>query len=349
MAVPHVDASPSDTTQPAIAIPGLPEGIKSSTSTFDSISGVTRPPAKLARQRSDAARRASHNAVERLRRENLNARFLELAGLLPNLSNIRRPTKSRIVNSCIAHVHASRRHRFLASQQLRALRDECDSLRREANDWRERAGVMPLSPPHRGEIFEMILAGAELALDEPDGGSGGEDDDYGDEDGGSGARYTHDDPARLHRHRPFHAHPDTQVHPGQFQSPFAHNLPSQSFHSAGAHDGAWRDEHPWYDDHLPPHSAHEPVMRHPYMHRLQTIPHPHRHPPPPPHPQLTSPEQHPSPGDLSPLFPSPEYPYDPFAQHQFPHGQQQIFLQDGQKWEFVPHTPTERLQRKSTR
>ena len=49
----------------------------------------------------------------------LRARAQDLAALLPNLSQIRRPSKSSIVNSSIAHIHASRRHRLLAARELR--------------------------------------------------------------------------------------------------------------------------------------------------------------------------------------------------------------------------------------
>ncbi|KAJ7931860.1 hypothetical protein B0H13DRAFT_2308251 [Mycena leptocephala] len=166
---------PTNPTQQVIVIPALPtldaNSSRASTVAFDSTSvtaGLVKP-----KQLAIAARRASHNAVERLRRENLNARFLDLASLLPDLADIRRPTKSSIVNSCIAHVRASRRNRFLASQQLRALKDECDLLRREANEWRERAGIMLLPTPNRDEIFELILAGAEFELEEGDPLSGG--------------------------------------------------------------------------------------------------------------------------------------------------------------------------------
>ncbi|KAF7348915.1 Macrophage erythroblast attacher isoform 1 [Mycena venus] len=355
--------SPTDSLQQLIVIPALPSDTNppdpapnpssTSTITFDSTTGAART--VKPKPRTNAARRASHNAVERLRRENLNARFLDLASLLPNLANIRRPTKSSIVNSCIAHVHASRRHRFLASQQLRALRDECESLRREANEWRERAGIMPLPTPNRGEVFEMVLAGAEFELEEGDPPSGeGEEEDYGSEEGGHGARYTHEDLARLEMYHQQqhqqqgqfhyeHAHP--HAHHAQFQSPFAHNVaPPQSAHSAGVPDHSWHDEHSWYDDHpLAPHSAHEPVMRHPYMHRLQTHLSPHQQ-------QLASQEQ-----QLSPLFPSSEYPYDPLAHHQLPHGQQILLQDEAPKWEFVPHGPHphpgpgQRLHRQSTR
>ncbi|KAF9524479.1 hypothetical protein CPB83DRAFT_738245, partial [Crepidotus variabilis] len=47
------------------------------------------PKRKPSRRANTAERRATHNAVERQRRETLNGRFLDLAALLPNLSQIR--------------------------------------------------------------------------------------------------------------------------------------------------------------------------------------------------------------------------------------------------------------------
>ncbi|KAG0701681.1 hypothetical protein DFH29DRAFT_546053 [Suillus ampliporus] len=120
---------------------------------------VTQVKRKPSRRANTAERRATHNAVERQRRETLNGRFLDLAALLPNLSQIRRPSKSAIVNSSIAHVHASRRHRFLASRELRALKLESDALRRELNEWRDRAGLPCVEEPIRGEGFSMVLNG----------------------------------------------------------------------------------------------------------------------------------------------------------------------------------------------
>ncbi|KAF7342544.1 Macrophage erythroblast attacher isoform 1 [Mycena sanguinolenta] len=126
-------------------------------------------------KQSTAERRASHNAVERARRETLNARFLDLAGLLPNLKHLRRPSKSAIVNSSIAHVRAARRYRNLASQQLRALNAECAMIRREVNQWRARAGVPPAVIPPRSEAFALVLGGEEPAFDPID--LDGEDED----------------------------------------------------------------------------------------------------------------------------------------------------------------------------
>ncbi|KAJ7659452.1 hypothetical protein B0H17DRAFT_1096147 [Mycena rosella] len=126
-------------------------------------------------KQNTAERRASHNAVERARRETLNARFIDLAGLLPNLRHLRRPSKSAIVNSSIAHVRAARRYRLLAAQQLRALNAECDMIRREVNQWRARAGVHPTTVPIRSEGFAQVLGGEEPAFDPAD--LDGEDDE----------------------------------------------------------------------------------------------------------------------------------------------------------------------------
>jgi len=143
---------------------------------------------KPSRRANTAERRATHNAVERQRRETLNGRFLDLAALLPNLSQIRRPSKSSIVNSSIAHIHASRRHRMLASRELRLLKMEADALRRELNDWRGHGGLPPTDEPVRSEAFSMVisaeleaLTGVQAEEEEEDmclGGYDGEEDVY---------------------------------------------------------------------------------------------------------------------------------------------------------------------------
>jgi hypothetical protein len=114
---------------------------------------------KPSRRANTAERRATHNAVERQRRETLNGRFLDLAALLPNLSQIRRPSKSAIVNSSIAHIHAARRHRIIASRELRLIKHEADALRRELNEWRDRSGLPRVEEPVRGDGFSLILSG----------------------------------------------------------------------------------------------------------------------------------------------------------------------------------------------
>lgn len=182
---------------------------------------------KPSRRANTAERRATHNAVERQRRETLNGRFLDLAGLLPNLSQIRRPSKSSIVNSSIAHIHASRRHRLLAARELRLLKLESDALRRELNEWRDRAGLPRVEEPVRGEGFAMVLSGEIEVLatihdeDEDVHGYDGfddQDDDYGAisgaqlEDGGDDSRLAQQAAAAMLKN--------------VSSTPFSHNMPS---------------------------------------------------------------------------------------------------------------------------
>ncbi|KAK7694125.1 hypothetical protein QCA50_003701 [Cerrena zonata] len=176
---------------------------------------------KPSRRANTAERRATHNAVERQRRETLNGRFLDLAALLPNLSQIRRPSKSSIVNSSIAHIQASRRHRALASRELRLLKMETDALRRELNEWRDRSGLPRVEEPVRGEAFQMILSGEVEAInpgpiDEEDDGdyAGG---DYGDED------------------YPINDHKDMGGLMKNDVTPFAHNVPTGGAPHSGLH------------------------------------------------------------------------------------------------------------------
>ncbi|KAF8134053.1 hypothetical protein K438DRAFT_1883718 [Mycena galopus ATCC 62051] len=150
----HEDGSPQMPTSPdprwlsdyqtSLVIPSLP----------DYSDAFSQKP-----KQNTAERRASHYAVERARRATLNARFFDLAALLPNLNHIRRPSKLAIVNSSIAHVRAERRHRELASQQLRVLNDECDVVRREINQWRARVDIHPVVAPPRSEGFALVLGG----------------------------------------------------------------------------------------------------------------------------------------------------------------------------------------------
>ncbi|KAJ6475145.1 hypothetical protein C8R47DRAFT_704707 [Mycena vitilis] len=109
------------------------------------------------RRANTAERRATHNAVERMRRDALNARFLTLASMLPPLAALRRPSKAAIVGTSIATVKAARRHRVLAAQTLRALAREAEGLRREVNEWRARARVPHLDLPVRSEAHDAIL------------------------------------------------------------------------------------------------------------------------------------------------------------------------------------------------
>ncbi|KAJ3989137.1 hypothetical protein F5890DRAFT_136420 [Lentinula detonsa] len=186
--MPNVDSSSSsaDDSSPQPQTPSLPSSLtgpsivdpaNADPSPDNIIGGKKR---KQNRRINTAERRATHNAVERQRRETLNGRFLDLAAVLPNLSQIRRPSKSAIVNSSIAYFHASRRHRLLASRELRLLKFETDALRRELNDWRDRASIRRVQEPTRSDEFSLVLSGELEIL--PIDGIDNEDGEDGDDD-----------------------------------------------------------------------------------------------------------------------------------------------------------------------
>ncbi|EPQ57728.1 hypothetical protein GLOTRDRAFT_136618 [Gloeophyllum trabeum ATCC 11539] len=178
---PHTPASP---TMPDSGSPAASSSSKESSASPNATSApATHHPngqpikRKPSRRANTAERRATHNAVERARRETLNSRFLDLAALLPNLSQIRRPSKSAIVNSSIAHIHAARRHRALAARELRVLKVETDALRRELNEWRDRAGLPRVEEPPRGEGFAIVASGEVEVLPAPVGMELGDEED----------------------------------------------------------------------------------------------------------------------------------------------------------------------------
>ncbi|KAJ6518397.1 hypothetical protein DFH09DRAFT_1373482 [Mycena vulgaris] len=197
-----------------------------------SASGGVKRTSKTTRRVNTAERRATHNAVERQRRETLNSRFLDLAALLSNLHQIRRPSKSAIVNSSIAHLNASRRHRILAAQQLRVMKNESDALRHEVNEWRARAGVAPAEEPMRSDAFGIVIRG-ELEFEAGDLVDGDDGDDDEESGGGNfgmygGMQYAaepgqyaeepNDDFALLQRQQQEHA----EMLAAQMHAPFAH-------------------------------------------------------------------------------------------------------------------------------
>jgi hypothetical protein len=118
---------------------------------------IPPPKRKPNRRANTAERRATHNAVERQRRETLNGRFLDLAALLPNLATVRRPSKSAIVNSSIAIVHAHRRRIALSARALRTLKAESDALRRELNEWRARSNLPRVEEPPRADELDNLM------------------------------------------------------------------------------------------------------------------------------------------------------------------------------------------------
>ncbi|KAJ9125415.1 hypothetical protein QFC22_000375 [Naganishia vaughanmartiniae] len=145
-----------------------------------------RPSKNKPRKRVNTAeKRASHNLVERQRREQLNGRFLDLARLLPSLATQKRPSKSAIVNGSIHHLTDQRNARLIAARELRALFTESQDMLKELNEYRVQAGkesktFMGWTEGMREVVkVEDETFGTFTSFDEdgPDGQDGGDNDD----------------------------------------------------------------------------------------------------------------------------------------------------------------------------
>ncbi|KAJ2868967.1 hypothetical protein FB639_004801, partial [Coemansia asiatica] len=98
-----------------------------------------------------AQRRATHNAIERARRESLNGQFQDLASAVPALIHVRRPSKATIVEKSLDYIrsfkeHLSNRDQYIKKLQLRNL-----ALHDEVNRLRKQLGLEPLSESGEGE------------------------------------------------------------------------------------------------------------------------------------------------------------------------------------------------------
>lgn len=103
------------------------------------------------RSTNSAERRANHNAVERARRECLNTKFQELAHALPSLAQVRRPSKSIIVQKSLDFIYKARQKDDMHDREMRSIRSENESLRDEVNRLREKLGLEPLPPREESE------------------------------------------------------------------------------------------------------------------------------------------------------------------------------------------------------
>ncbi|CAG8443931.1 7494_t:CDS:2, partial [Diversispora eburnea] len=85
---------------------------------------------------NSAERRANHNAVERARRECLNTKFQELAHALPSLAQVRRPSKSIIVQKSLEFIYKSRQRDDKHDEEMRSIRISSNEIQLKTEDSR---------------------------------------------------------------------------------------------------------------------------------------------------------------------------------------------------------------------
>jgi len=151
---------------------------------------------------------------------------------------------SPIVNSSIALIHTQRRARAIAGRELRNLKAEADALRRELNEWRDRATLPRVEEPPRSGDFLTLLTLEEDEIGEDERRAyemrdrdDGDDEDDGPEDLNDGhvriAHHPHQQPPhpmhQVHHQMGFpiqqsHHHHRMSVHTGGGLSPFDNSV-----------------------------------------------------------------------------------------------------------------------------
>lgn len=78
-----------------------------------------------------AEKRANHNAIERARRDSLNNRFQEIADCIPQLRDVKKPSKSLIMNKTLEYVKVAQKKLDNSSKEARDLKKENERLKAE--------------------------------------------------------------------------------------------------------------------------------------------------------------------------------------------------------------------------
>ncbi|KAJ1732640.1 hypothetical protein LPJ61_001946 [Coemansia biformis] len=117
-----------------------------------------------------AQRRATHNAIERARRESLNGQFQDLASAVPALVQVRRPSKATIVEKSLDYIRTFREHLGNRDQYIKKLQLRNLALHDEVNRLRSQLGLEPLSEACESDVMATAAVGAigTVAKENPD-------------------------------------------------------------------------------------------------------------------------------------------------------------------------------------
>ncbi|KAJ1907869.1 hypothetical protein LPJ81_000481 [Coemansia sp. IMI 209127] len=111
-----------------------------------------------------AQRRATHNAIERARRESLNGQFQDLASAVPALNSVRRPSKATIVEKSLEHIMSFRSKIEARDQCINRLQTRNLALHNEVNRLRSQLGLEPLDNDSEELLPETISEAPEDQL-----------------------------------------------------------------------------------------------------------------------------------------------------------------------------------------
>ncbi|KAI9305489.1 hypothetical protein BJ944DRAFT_287781 [Cunninghamella echinulata] len=119
---------------PLTTSPNMTGTVTMTNSTFPFVSPVNQSTMMTpSRSNDDVAafdKRSAHNALERQRREGLNTKFQQLAHALPELQNVKRPSKSMIVAKSLEFVAKSIQKDSSYKKKILQLRKEHEVLRK---------------------------------------------------------------------------------------------------------------------------------------------------------------------------------------------------------------------------
>lgn len=111
-----------------------------------------------------AQRRATHNAIERARRESLNSQFQDLASAVPSLIQVRRPSKANIVEKSLEYIKSFKEHMNTRDQCIKELQMRNMALCEEINRLRKQMGAEPVIPNYMEPPSMMMAAPASSPL-----------------------------------------------------------------------------------------------------------------------------------------------------------------------------------------
>ncbi|KAI8069467.1 hypothetical protein BC940DRAFT_318314 [Gongronella butleri] len=105
-------------------------------------------------------KRAEHNAIERARREGLNARFQQLAHLLPNIQHDQRPSKGHIIEQAMAFTRECIQNEEKYRIQIEELQKENNKLRMHTGNQEPSSSYVELESSNTSPVMSVTQTSA---------------------------------------------------------------------------------------------------------------------------------------------------------------------------------------------